>query len=93
MAIRDILALNEDQHALQDTLRGFLAGQLPSAALRAALETEAGYSPELHARLAGELGLNLGSDVNGDRHGRSLQAMPPPYSAAPAGVNRPDRYK
>src|SRR5580692_12903991 len=57
MAIRDTLALSEGQHALQDTLRGFLAGQLPSAALRAALETEAGYSPELHARLAGELGL------------------------------------
>src|SRR5271154_7143026 len=57
MAESDTLALSEDQHALQDTLRGFLAGQLPSAALHAALETEAGYSPELHARLAGELGL------------------------------------
>ena len=53
----DTLALSEDQHALQDTLRGFLADQLPSTALRTALETEAGYSPELHARLAGELGL------------------------------------
>ncbi len=57
MAESDALALSEDQHALQDTLRGFLADRLPSAALRAALETEAGYSPELHARLAGELGL------------------------------------
>jgi alkylation response protein AidB-like acyl-CoA dehydrogenase len=57
MAIRDTLALSEDQHALQDTLRGFLTDQFPSATLRAALETEAGYSPELHARLAGELGL------------------------------------
>ena len=57
MAESDTLALSEDQHALQDTLRGFLADQLPSAALRAALETEVGYSPELHARLAGELGL------------------------------------
>ena len=57
MAESDTLALSEDQHALQDTLRAFLADQLPSAALRAALETEAGYSPELHARLAGELGL------------------------------------
>ena len=52
MAIRDTPALNDDQHGLQDTLRGFLAGQLPSAALHAALETEAGYSAELHARLA-----------------------------------------
>ena len=57
MAESDALALSEDQHALQDTLRGFLADQLPSAVLRAALETEVGYSPELHARLAGELGL------------------------------------
>ena len=47
----------EDQQALQDTLRGVLASQLPPAALRAALETQVGYSPELHARLAGELGL------------------------------------
>jgi alkylation response protein AidB-like acyl-CoA dehydrogenase len=57
MAESDTLALSEDQHALQETLRGFLADQLPSAVLRAALESEAGYSPELHARLAGELGL------------------------------------
>jgi alkylation response protein AidB-like acyl-CoA dehydrogenase len=57
MAESDTLALSEDQHALQDTLRGFLTDQLPSTALRTALETEAGYSPELHARLAGELGL------------------------------------
>ncbi len=57
MAESDALALSEDQHALRDTLRGFLADQLPSAVLRAALETEVGYSPELHARLAGELGL------------------------------------
>ena len=57
MAESDTLALSEDQHVLQDTLRGFLTDQLPSAALRAALETKAGYSPELHARLAGELGL------------------------------------
>ncbi len=57
MTMSDTLALSEDQHALQETLRGFLADQLPSAVLRAALETQAGYSPELHARLAGELGL------------------------------------
>ncbi|MGD0243681.1 MAG: acyl-CoA dehydrogenase family protein [Streptosporangiaceae bacterium] len=49
--------LNEDQRALQDALRAFLADQLPSQALRAALETQAGYSPELHNRLAGDLGL------------------------------------
>jgi alkylation response protein AidB-like acyl-CoA dehydrogenase len=57
MPVRDSLALTGDQRALRDTLRGFLADQLPPAALRAALETDAGYRPELHARLAAELGL------------------------------------
>ena len=57
MTSSDTLPLNEDQQALQETLRGFLAGQLPAAALRAALETRTGYSPELHARLASEFGL------------------------------------
>jgi alkylation response protein AidB-like acyl-CoA dehydrogenase len=51
------MAISEDQRPLQDALRGFLADQLPPASLRAALETPAGYSPELHARLATELGL------------------------------------
>jgi alkylation response protein AidB-like acyl-CoA dehydrogenase len=57
MTSSDTLPLSEDQQALQDTLRGFLADQLPSAALHSALETQTGYSPELHARLASELGL------------------------------------
>ena len=57
MTSSDTLPLSEDQQALQNTLRGFLADQLPSAALRSALETQTGYSPELHARLASELGL------------------------------------
>jgi len=57
MTSSETVPLSEDQQALQDTLRGFLADQLPSAALRAALETRAGYSPGLHARLAGEFGL------------------------------------
>jgi alkylation response protein AidB-like acyl-CoA dehydrogenase len=57
MTIRDSLPLSEDQHARQETLRGFLTEQLPSDELRSATETVAGYSPQLHARLAGELGL------------------------------------
>jgi len=57
MATRDALALTEDQRALRDTLRGVLAEQLPAATLRAVLAVDPGYSPELHARLAGELGL------------------------------------
>ena len=57
MATGDPLALTEEQRALRDTVRGFLADQLPSAALRGALTADPGYSPGLHARLARELGL------------------------------------
>jgi alkylation response protein AidB-like acyl-CoA dehydrogenase len=57
MISSDTLPLDEGQYALRDSLRGFLAGQLPPATLRAVLETRAGYSPELHARLAAEFGL------------------------------------
>jgi alkylation response protein AidB-like acyl-CoA dehydrogenase len=57
MAIRDTPGLGGDQDARQAGLRALLAEQLPPAALRAVLETGPGYSPELHARLAGELGL------------------------------------
>ena len=71
MAIRDSLALTGDQRALRDTVRDFLAGQLPSAALRGVLDTGPGYSPELHARLAGELGLT-GLTVPGEFGGRGL---------------------
>ena len=58
MAIRDSVDLSEDQHAQHDTLRAFLTDQLSSAKLRGALEGEPGYLPELHAELAGQLGLS-----------------------------------
>ena len=57
MAIRDSVALTEDQRALRDTVRGFLTAQFPSAARHGVLGTGPGYDPKLHARLAGELGL------------------------------------
>ena len=57
MATRDRLALTDDERALQATLREFLTEQLPSAALRAAIESETGFSAELHQRLVQELGL------------------------------------
>ncbi len=66
--------LSEGQQALQDTLRGFLADQLPSAALRSALETQAGYDPELHARLAGGLGLT-GLTIPREFGGRGLSQV------------------
>jgi alkylation response protein AidB-like acyl-CoA dehydrogenase len=68
MTIRDSLALTGDQRALRDTVRDFLAGQLPSAVLRGVLGTGPGYSPELHARLAGELrltGLTVPAEFGG----------------------------
>jgi alkylation response protein AidB-like acyl-CoA dehydrogenase len=74
MTSSDTLPLSEDQQELQDTLRGFLAGQLPSAALRAALETRAGYHPELHARLAGEFGLT-GLTIPREFGGRGLSQV------------------
>jgi alkylation response protein AidB-like acyl-CoA dehydrogenase len=78
MAIRDSLALTEEQRALRDALRGILADQLPSAALRAMIGTEPGYRPELHARLAAELGL-AGLTIPAEFGGRGL-------SQAEAGV-------
>ena len=57
MAMRESLALTGDQRALQDTVRGFITDQVSSAELRCSLDSETGYSPELHARLASELGL------------------------------------
>jgi alkylation response protein AidB-like acyl-CoA dehydrogenase len=58
MTIRDSAGLSEDQDIQHDTLRAFLTDQLSSAELRNALEGEPGYRPELHAQLAGELGLS-----------------------------------
>ena len=45
MTSSETLPLSEDQQALQDTLRGFLADQFPPAALRAALETRPATAP------------------------------------------------
>jgi len=78
MAIRDSLALDEDSRALQDTLRGFLADQLSSAALRSSLDTGTGYDAALHARLAAELGL-AGLTIPEEFGGRGM-------SQAEAGV-------
>ena len=57
MAIRDRLALSEDERALQGTLREFLTEQQPPAALRAAIDSETGFTAQLHHRLVSELGL------------------------------------
>jgi alkylation response protein AidB-like acyl-CoA dehydrogenase len=71
MTVGDESDLTGDQRALRDTLRGFLVTELPTAALRAALETDAGYSPQLHTRLAAELGL-AGLTIPGEFGGLGL---------------------
>jgi alkylation response protein AidB-like acyl-CoA dehydrogenase len=57
MATGDSLALDEDQPALQGTLRAFLTEHLSSASLRSSLDGEAGYDTSLHARMAAGFGL------------------------------------
>ncbi len=49
--------LSEHQHD-PGTLRAVLTSELPGPALRSALNGDPGYNPDLHARLAGELGLS-----------------------------------
>jgi alkylation response protein AidB-like acyl-CoA dehydrogenase len=71
MAIRDSLALTDDQRALRDALRGLLADQLPAAELRTMLDADPGYSPKLHDRLTTELGL-AGLTVPEEFGGRGL---------------------
>ena len=56
MTIRDSVDVSEDQPA-QDILRAILSEQLSSVDLRSSLDGDAGYRPDLHARLADELGL------------------------------------
>jgi alkylation response protein AidB-like acyl-CoA dehydrogenase len=57
MAIRDSLALSQEQRALQESVRAFLAEKVSPGELHIALDSQPGYDPELHARLISELGL------------------------------------
>ena len=57
MAIRDSLAPSKDQRALHDRVRGVLADQLSSGELHSCLDSQPGYSQDLHARVTDELGL------------------------------------
>jgi alkylation response protein AidB-like acyl-CoA dehydrogenase len=57
MAIRESLALSQDERALQESVRVFLAEKVSPGELHSELDSQPGYSPELHARLLAELGL------------------------------------
>jgi alkylation response protein AidB-like acyl-CoA dehydrogenase len=57
MAIRDSLDLSQEQRALQESVRTFLAEKVSPGELHLALDSQPGYGPELHARLISELGL------------------------------------
>ncbi|HYX59191.1 MAG TPA: acyl-CoA dehydrogenase family protein, partial [Streptosporangiaceae bacterium] len=71
MTVGDGSDLTGDQRALRDTLRGVLVTELPTAALRAEVGTDAGYSPQLHTRLTAELGL-AGLTIPGEFGGLGL---------------------
>jgi len=74
MAMRESLALTEDQHALQETVHGVLTEQLSSGGLRKSLDNSCGFSPELHACLTGELGL-AGLTIPEEFGGRGLSQV------------------
>ena len=74
MAIRESLALTEDQRALLQAVHEVLTDQLSSDGLRKALDNEHGFSPELQARLTGELGL-AGLAVPEEFGGRGLSQV------------------
>src|SRR5579863_8275737 len=91
MAIQDTVDLSEDQHAEHDTLRAFLTARLSSAELREALDGEPGYRPELHAALAGQLGLSgwtIPEEFGGSANPRSRRA---PSTSSSAGRCIPAR--
>ncbi|GAA3128116.1 acyl-CoA dehydrogenase family protein [Planomonospora alba] len=51
------LVLTPEQRELRETVRSFLASASPPPAVRRAAESERGYDPAVHRRMAGELGL------------------------------------
>ena len=58
MAIWDSVDLNQDHAAQAEALRAVLADQRAAAELHGMLDSEPGYHPGLHARLAGDLRLS-----------------------------------
>lgn len=71
MAITDGLALTDEQRDLGTTLREFFADRVSSQALRASIETEAGYDGAVWGQLASELGL-LGLTIPEEHGGLGL---------------------
>ena len=74
MAMRESLALTEDQHALLQSVHGVLTDQLAAGGLRKSLDHSCGFSPELHGCLTAELGL-AGLTVPEEFGGRGLSQV------------------
>lgn len=72
------LVLDPEQRELRDSVRKFLTDQAPSAKVRAAMESEAGYDRELWRRMAvelGLLGLPVGEELGGVGAGHIERAV------------------
>ena len=57
-------AFTEEQEALRDAARGFLADHSSSEQVRAAMESDLGYDPEVWKRIATELAWPAVGSVN-----------------------------
>ncbi len=63
--------LSEDQRLFQDALRGYLAGRIPVASVRAIMESESGHDPALVGGLGeqGAIGILIGHEHGGSALG------------------------
>jgi alkylation response protein AidB-like acyl-CoA dehydrogenase len=68
------LALSEEQEALREVVRQFLAARSPESAVRELMATERGYDPEVWGQMADQLGLQ-GLIVPEDLGGQGFGAM------------------
>jgi alkylation response protein AidB-like acyl-CoA dehydrogenase len=72
------LALSEEQEALREVVRQFLAARSPESAVRELMATERGYDPEVWSRMADQLGLQgliVPEDLGGQGFGATELAV------------------
>ncbi len=80
------ISLTEEQGMLLDVARGFVRDQAPIEAIRAQLETETGYDPDIWMRMVdmGWTGISLPDDVGGA--GMGLGSAVPVFEALGGGL-------